>query len=76
MIFLSFINSRDIGSDSMKIDNNTLNEIRNNLDIVDIISNYLLVGMVEAVIMIHPLVYKVFKLPYANYKNYNLGLSN
>ena len=38
---MSFINSRDIGSDSMKIDNNTLNEIRNNLDIVDIISNYL-----------------------------------
>jgi len=42
----------------------------------DIISNYLLVGMVEAVIMIHPLVYKLFKMPYANYKNYNLGLSN
>ena len=41
LIFLSFIISRDIGSDSMKIDNNTLNEIRNNLDIVEIISNYL-----------------------------------
>lgn len=38
---MSFIISRDIGSDSMKIDNNTLNEIRNNLDIVEIISNYL-----------------------------------
>ena len=41
LIFLSFIINRDIGSDSMKIDNNTLNEIRNNLDIVEIISNYL-----------------------------------
>ena len=29
------------GSDIVKIDNNTLNEIRSNLDIVDIISNYL-----------------------------------
>lgn len=38
---MSFIISRDIGSDSMKIDNITLNEIRNNLDIVEIISNYL-----------------------------------
>lgn len=42
----------------------------------DILSNYLLVGMIESVIMIHPLTYKIFKLPYANYKNYNLGLSN
>lgn len=38
---MSFIKYRDIGSDCMKIDNNTLNEIRNNLDIVEIISNYL-----------------------------------
>lgn len=29
------------GSDFVKVDNNTLNEIRNNLDIVDVISNYL-----------------------------------
>ena len=29
------------GSDDMKIDNNTLNEIRNSLDIVDVISNYI-----------------------------------
>ena len=41
-----------------------------------IISNYLLIGMIEAVIMIHPVVYKIFKLPYDNYKNYNIGLSN
>lgn len=34
------------------------------------ISNYLLVGMIEAVIMIHPLVYKLFNLPFNNYKNY------
>ena len=38
---MSFINNRDIGCGYMKIDNNTLNEIRNNLDIVDVISNYL-----------------------------------
>ena len=42
----------------------------------NILSNYLLVGMIYSVIMIHPLVYKIFKLPYANYKNYKLGLSN
>lgn len=38
-----------------------------------IVSNYLLVGMVEAVIMIHPLIYKMFNLPFDNYKNYNFG---
>ena len=32
----------------------------------NILSNYLLVGMIYSVIMIHPLVYKIFKLPYAN----------
>ena len=42
----------------------------------DVISNYLLVGMIESVIMIHPITYKLFKLPYDNYKNYKLGLSN
>ena len=41
-----------------------------------ILSNYLLIGMIEAVIMIHPTVYKIFKLSYDNYKNYNYGLSN
>lgn len=40
----------------------------------NIISNYLLVGMIESVIMIHPLVYKLLKLPYDNYKNYNYGV--
>lgn len=38
---MSFINNRDIGSGYMKVDSNTLNEIRNSLDIVDVISNYL-----------------------------------
>lgn len=38
---MSFINCRGIGSDCMRVDNNTLNEIRNNLDIVDVISGYL-----------------------------------
>ena len=35
------------------------------------ISNYLLIGMVEAVIMILPITYKTFHLPYNNYKAYN-----
>lgn len=35
-----------------------------------IISNYLLVGMIEACILIHPLTYKIFNLPYDNYKSY------
>ena len=38
------------------------------------IVKYLLVGMIEAVIMILPLTYKIFKLPYNNYKNYNYGV--
>ena len=29
-----------------------------------IISNYLLIGMLETVIMIHPIVYKIFNLPF------------
>lgn len=37
---MSFINSRGIGSDIM-IDSNTINEIRNSLDIVDVISSYI-----------------------------------
>ena len=41
-----------------------------------ILSNYLLIGMVEAVITLLPITYKIFKLPYDNYKNYNIGLSN
>ena len=39
----------------------------------NIISNYLLIGMLESVIMIHPLVYKIFNLPFDNYKKYKLN---
>lgn len=35
-------------------------------------SNYLLVGMFEVVLMIHPLIYKIFNLPFDNYKKYNI----
>lgn len=42
---MSFINYRDFGSDIMKIDNNKLNEIRNSLNIVDVISNYIPLSM-------------------------------
>jgi len=37
----------------------------------NIVSNYLLVGMIVAVIMILPISYKICKMPYANYKTYN-----
>ena len=36
-----------------------------------IISDYLFLGLLEASLMIHPLTYRVFQLPYNNYKNYN-----
>lgn len=39
----------------------------------NIISNYLVIGMLESVIMIHPLVYKIFNLPFDNYKKYKLN---
>ena len=35
------------------------------------ISMYLTMGILEAVLMIHPITYKVFQMPYANYKHYN-----
>lgn len=35
------------------------------------IVNYLLFGMIEAIIMVLPITYKIFNLPYNNYKNYN-----
>ena len=35
------------------------------------ISRYLTMGILEAVLMIHPITYKVFQMPYANYKHYN-----
>lgn len=38
------------------------------------IVNYLLVGMIEAIIMILPITYKTFNLPYNNYKTYNCGV--
>lgn len=38
-----------------------------------IISNYLLFCMIVAVVMIHPFTYKVFNMPYNNYKNYDYG---
>lgn len=39
-----------------------------------IVSGFLLCGLIEAIIMIHPLVYKLFDLPYDNYKTYNCGV--
>lgn len=38
------------------------------------ISNYLFWGLVISVIMILPITYKIFNLPYANYKTYNIGV--
>ena len=38
------------------------------------IVNYLVVGMIEAVLMILPITYKIFDLPYANYKTYYSGV--
>ena len=34
------------------------------------ISNYLILGLLDASLMIHPLTYRVFQLPYNNYKKY------
>lgn len=34
------------------------------------ISNYMLIGLIEGTIMILPITYKIFKLPYNNYKTY------
>lgn len=36
----------------------------------NIISNFMLIGFVEATIMILPITYKLYGLPYNNYKNY------
>ncbi|MBR3162174.1 MAG: accessory gene regulator B family protein [Bacilli bacterium] len=38
------------------------------------VANYLLVGMLIEVLMILPVTYKIFKLPYNNYKNYKYGV--
>lgn len=40
----------------------------------NIIANYLLIGMILSVIMIVPITYKTFKLPYDNYKTYDYGV--
>ena len=36
-----------------------------------IISDYLFMGLLAATMMIHPFTYRVFQLPYNNYKTYN-----
>ena len=35
------------------------------------ISNYLMLGLLDASLMIHPLTYRMFQLPYDNYKTYD-----
>ena len=35
--------------------------------------NYLLIGMIESTIMILPITYKIFNLPFDNYKKYNIN---
>lgn len=39
------------------------------------ISTYLMVGLLESVLMIHPLIYRMFHLPYDNYKKYDISYS-
>lgn len=41
----------------------------------NIISTYLCLGILEATLMIHPLTYRMFQLPYNNYKNYDVSYS-
>lgn len=36
----------------------------------NVISNYLILGLLDASLMIHPLTYRMFQLPYNNYKEY------
>lgn len=38
------------------------------------ITIFIIMGMIEATIMILPITYKIFKLPYNNYKNYNYNV--
>lgn len=40
-----------------------------------VISSYLFVGLLEATLMIHPLTYRMFQLPYNNYKKYDVSYS-
>lgn len=39
----------------------------------NVVSNYLLVGLIAETLMILPLSYKILKLPYCNYKNYEVS---
>jgi len=39
------------------------------------VSNYLLLGFLDASLMIHPLTYRMFQLPYNNYKKYETSYS-
>ena len=39
-----------------------------------VIANYMLIGMFLGVIVILPITYKIFNMPYANYKTYNYGV--
>jgi len=41
----------------------------------NIISNYLVLGLLDASLMIHPLTYRMFQLPYDNYKTYKASMS-
>lgn len=38
------------------------------------ISNYLTLGILDASLMIHPLIYRMFQLPYNNYKKYEVNV--
>ena len=37
----------------------------------NILTTYMMFGLVDATLMIHPLIYRMFQLPYNNYKTYN-----
>ncbi len=39
-----------------------------------LVTNYLFIGMILSVGMILPITYKIFNLPYNNYKNYDYGV--
>lgn len=39
----------------------------------NIISDYLFMGLLAATMMIHPVTYRVFQLPYNNYKSYDVS---
>lgn len=41
----------------------------------NLISNYLMMGLLDASLMIHPLTYRMFQLPYNNYKKYEESYS-